>query len=260
MVASVITVQHITAGTALHLNQLNPHLEHSVFDAFFESELNKFPFEQGHCHISSFGFGGSNGHAIFWGQSVSTVHGSTPELIMKKISKMAPPEVRPVGDDPDEWESDLFEADMKPGDKYVITMKSDDPKDIPLKWVKKESAADEEEEDDDDVAYCITGNFNSWEDDRMMPGDAKGQHMVTVIVPEDGVMEFRFLKDGDTDLVIGPEKPQCTKKTAKVIGPKAGLTNSWLVKAEPDTEIQVELMALKGKYSVLWFAAKPEDE
>jgi polyketide synthase-associated protein len=255
MVASVITVLANTCCTALHLRELNPHLEHSQFDFWIETELTKFPHEQGQCHISSFGFGGSNGHAIFWGQAANTFQGSTMELIMKRIKKLAPPEVRPVGDDPGEWESDFFEADMKAGDKYTITMRTDDPKDMPLKWVKKESAPDEEDADED-VAFCITGNFNSWEDDRMMPGDAKGQHMVNVIVPSDGKLEFRFLQDGDADLVIAPDKPECTKKTTKIVGPKAGLKNSWLITAEPDTEFQVELMVLRGEYSVLWFRSE----
>jgi 3-oxoacyl-(acyl-carrier-protein) synthase len=251
MVKCVAAVSHISCFSSLHVNELNPHLEHSQFDAFFEAETNKFEYDQGHSQVSSFGFGGSNGHVIYWGQNMSKVQGSIPQLIMQRIRKMAPPEVRPVGDDPDEWESDLPEADMKPGDKYVITMKSDDPKDATLKWVKQESAPDEEE-DEEEATYCITGNFNAWEDDRMMPGDAPGQHIVNALVPEEGVLEFRFLKDGDPDLVICPDREKCTKKTAKVVGPKEGLTNSWIITAKPDMEVQIELMALKGRYTVLW--------
>merc|ERR1712217_407902 len=165
---------------------------------------------------------------------------------------MSPPEVRPVGDDPDEWESDLPPADIKPGDIFTITMSSDDPPDAPIKWVK-EDTIEEEDEDDEDAFFSITGNFNSWEDDRMAPGDVPGQNITTVTVPESGILEFRFLKDGDSEQVVAPAVPDCTKKCAPIIGPKAGVTNSWKIRAPEDSEMQIEILSLKGKFSILWF-------
>merc|ERR1740138_707833 len=60
MCKCVQMVMHSSCFAALHLNQLNAHLEHSVFDAFFASELHGFAYKQSNCHISSFGFGGTN--------------------------------------------------------------------------------------------------------------------------------------------------------------------------------------------------------
>jgi len=165
---------------------------------------------------------------------------------------MAPPEVRPVGDNPDEWESDLPDADVKPGDKFVIRFSSEDPPDAPIKW-EKHQTFDEAEEEDDDAYFSITGNFNGWEEDRMAPGDVPGQNVTTVTVPADGVLEFRILKDGDPDKVLCPDVPSCSRKCAPILGPEAGLSNCWVVKEEEDTEIQVEILCLKGKYSILWF-------
>mmetsp|Transcript_141900 Transcript_141900/g.441167 ORF Transcript_141900/g.441167 Transcript_141900/m.441167 type:complete len:943 (-) Transcript_141900:57-2885(-) len=253
MCVCVQTVLHTTCLPALHLRQLNPHLEHSTFDAFLESETNAFPADQGHCSVSSFGFGGTNGHVIYWGCNVGKQAGGIKEKILRRMRRMAPPEVRPLGDNPDEWESDLPAADIRPGDRYVVRFASDDPTDAPIRWEKQE--AFEDADDDEDAFFAITGNFNGWEDDRMAPGDVPGQHVTTVTVPAGGVLEFRFLRDGDPEKVVCPGAPNCSRRCAPVIGPEAGLTNSWVVREEEDTEVQVEVLCLKGKHSVLWFKA-----
>jgi len=253
MCVCVQTVINTTCLPALHLKQLNPHLEHSTFDAWLASEACAFPFAQGHCSVSSFGFGGTNGHAIYWGCNLGRQAGSVREKILRRMKRMAPPEVRPVGNDPDEWESDLPDACVRPGDRYVVRFSSDDPPDAPLRWERQEGRGDAEEEDDEDAFFSITGNFNGWEDDRMAPGDVPGQHVTTVTVPAGGLLEFRFLRDGDPERVVCPELPGCGRRCAPILGPGAGLSNSWAVRAEEDTEIQVELLCLKGRYSVLWF-------
>ena len=38
------------------------------FQAFFNTELGTYNYSQGIVHVSSFGFGGTNAHAIFWGE------------------------------------------------------------------------------------------------------------------------------------------------------------------------------------------------
>mmetsp|Transcript_21376 Transcript_21376/g.45523 ORF Transcript_21376/g.45523 Transcript_21376/m.45523 type:complete len:941 (-) Transcript_21376:71-2893(-) len=250
MCKCVQMVMHSSCFAALHLKQLNAHLEHSVFDAFFENEMHAFAYKQGNAHISSFGFGGTNGHVVFWGQNVINVP-SIKEQIMKRLSKMAPPEVRPIGDNPDEWDHDMPDLDAKPGDLFFVSVNETDPKDAPLKWEKQEGP--DMDDDADDVFFSITGNFNAWEDDRMAPGDVPGQNVATVTVPSSGVLEFRFLKEGDSEMVIAPEMASCTKKICKIKGPTAGLSTSWCISADPDTEYQVELFNMNGKYSVLWF-------
>mmetsp|Transcript_51107 Transcript_51107/g.158202 ORF Transcript_51107/g.158202 Transcript_51107/m.158202 type:complete len:517 (+) Transcript_51107:3-1553(+) len=246
MVKCVLQVLRCECQPTLHFNQLNPHLEHSVFDALFESEANRFSYQQGNCHVSSFGFGGSNGHVIFWGNSMPDL-GNVKEQIVRRLSAMSVPEVRPVGDNPDEWESDLPAADVRPGDVYKIYFSSDDPPDTAIRWMKQPAAAE-----DDESFYAITGNFNGWEHDRMENGDLPGHQYVDVTVPPSGALEFRFLKDGDPEQVLGPEVPNCTKKLVPVVGPRAGLTNSWIVHERPDSELRIELCVVNGNVAVLW--------
>ena len=85
---------------------LNPHLEHAAFDAIFQTESACYTYIQGHSQVSSFGFGGTNGHGIFWGQDY--VHTPAPDVTMqKRLQKRPPPEVRVMGKNPDEWEADF---------------------------------------------------------------------------------------------------------------------------------------------------------
>merc|ERR1719353_169890 len=57
-----------TSAPTIHLKTLNPHLDHAAFDAIFTSEATKYMYPMGHCQVSSFGVGGTNGHAIMWGK------------------------------------------------------------------------------------------------------------------------------------------------------------------------------------------------
>ena len=49
----------------------------SGFVAVFNSDLNSYYYSQGIVHVSSFGFGGTNAHAIFWGEDRCDVHCSS---------------------------------------------------------------------------------------------------------------------------------------------------------------------------------------
>lgn len=247
MVKCVLGVKQNQCVATLHLRQLNPHLEHTIFDAFFETERTCFAYDRAHCQISSFGFGGTNGHCIFWGKS-NVGKQDVQTLLLRRIAKMSPAEIRPVGNNPDDWEADLPEANPKAGDIYSIIMRPDDPMDEPIKWVKIRDATEERESIDE--AYAITGNFNNWQHDLLSPG-ASGQYTMTAFVPNDGILEFQFLKMPGA-LVIAPEKDKCSEKTGKITGPEEGLTTCWSVKAAANSCMRIQLLCLKQIYSVLW--------
>jgi len=230
------------------LRQVNPNLENTTFDAFFVSDSCKFPYAQGLSHVSSFGFGGTNGHIVFWGESLAGLP-SVNEQIIQKLAQMPPPEVRAVGNNPADWEADIPDFDALPNDKYLITFRGDDPPDLPVRWIKQESM----DIADDDAFFTITGNFNAWESDRMSPGNVPNSHVATVTVPDNGALEFRFLQDDEADQVVCPSVPRCTRMSETIIGPKADLTNTWVINATPGQEFQVELLVMKDKRGVVWF-------
>jgi len=231
-----------------HLRQVNPNLENTTFDAFFVSDTTKFQYPQGLAHVSSFGFGGTNGHIVFWGESLGVVP-NVSEMVLRKLAKLPPPEVRAIGDDPADWETDGPDFDAAVNDRYTITFSSADPPDMPAKWDKAEAAAPV---DDDDVFFAITGNFNGWESDRMSPGTVPHHHVATATVPDNGVLEFRFLQNDDTDEVVGPKIANCTRMSAPIMGPKRDVTNSWVINAEPGTDFQIELLMSSSQRGVVW--------
>ncbi|CAE7216279.1 ppsC, partial [Symbiodinium necroappetens] len=247
MVKSVLTVQQGQCLASLHVRQLNPHLEHTIFDAFFETERSSFAAERGHAQISSFGFGGTNGHCVFWGKSRQKQ--DVQALLLRRIARMSPAEIRVIGNDPKDWEADLPEKNPLPGDVYSIVLRPEDPIDEPIKWVKVRDASEQRESLTD--FYTVTGSFNSWQQDTLAPG-APGHFSMVVFVPSDGVLEFRFLKNGNEQLVLAPEKDKCTEKLARVLGPQEGLRSCWSVKAAPSSCVRLELLCLRNAYGVSW--------
>mmetsp|Transcript_103461 Transcript_103461/g.179600 ORF Transcript_103461/g.179600 Transcript_103461/m.179600 type:complete len:938 (-) Transcript_103461:42-2855(-) len=242
----------------LHTRQLNPHLEATAFTAFFSSEWQKIPFTNGHSQVSSFGFGGTNGHAIIWGSDL-TAQGDMPAQIMKRLAMMKPPEVRCYGRNPDDWESDWPDFNIQPGDKVNIFFSMDKPNETRMKFEvvpKAEDEAEEEAEEEeaaaDETFWCITGNFNGWTDDRMLEGDMEGLCSATVEIPSGGSLQFRFLQNGDTSKVLAPSIPNCTKRLAPIMGPAAELTNMWIVEGPAGAEVQIELLVQKDRKSVMW--------
>mmetsp|Transcript_179544 Transcript_179544/g.436847 ORF Transcript_179544/g.436847 Transcript_179544/m.436847 type:complete len:956 (-) Transcript_179544:571-3438(-) len=253
-VKCIIQCKHARCCPTLHLRTLNPHLEHSQFDAIMETEAACYHYPQGHSQVSSFGFGGTNGHGIFWGQNFSN-QPDVYTLWTRRVESRKAPEVRAVGGDPDDWEADFPDVRyLKEGTKYKIELSPDDPEEQALKWeLQDEEDADRDEDGD---FYAITGNFNEWSDDRMAAGDVDGVHIAFVEVPEGGELQFRFLKNGDTEKVLGPATPECMQKTEAIVGPKKDITNSWVVQAEEQQEFRVELFVRAGVRSVMWRAER----
>eukprot|EP00930_Biecheleria_cincta_P053378 TRINITY_DN3882_c0_g1_i2.p1 TRINITY_DN3882_c0_g1~~TRINITY_DN3882_c0_g1_i2.p1 ORF type:complete len:942 (+),score=169.40 TRINITY_DN3882_c0_g1_i2:42-2828(+) len=249
MVKCILGVKHSQCLPSNHIRQLNPHLEHTVFDAFFETERSRMPYDRGNYQISSFGFGGTNGHVIFWGKSVVSKEDNKAK-IMRRIAKMSPAEIRPVGQNPDYWEADLPDQNPNPGESYGLVLNPEDPIDEPMRWLKV--SASEQADSENDASYAVTGNFNTWSSDHMEPGNVPGSHSIVVMVPSDGKLEFRFLRNGNIDEVIAPETSKCTQKLARINGPDPELTNFWLIEGQANTRYLIELLCLKGMYSLSW--------
>lgn len=248
----IIQCKYAKCYPTLHVRTLNPHLEHAAFEAVFQNENSAMPYLQGHCQVSSFGFGGSNGHGIFWGHNI-LVNEDYDRQMRKRIQKRPAPEVRVLGKDPEEWDADFPDLrTLKPGAKISVTLNKDDDLEDKLKWEVVNDGPDESEAGEDDSFYAICGNFNEWEDDRMAAGDVPGQHTITIEVPDSGILEFRFFKDGEKDQVLAPASEDCDRKTETIKGPAKGLTNKWVVRSRAGSEIRIELFVKGNMKSVLW--------
>lgn len=252
MVKCVIQCKTAKCCPTVHLRTLNPHLEHAAFDAIFQTEGACYTYVQGHSQVSSFGFGGTNGHGIFWGQNLDQIP-DAEKLFHKKLKERPPPEVRVMGSNPDDWEADFPNwREVDRSSRFTVSMSPNDMSE-PLRY---ETLDAELAEDDDDATFFITGNFNNWGEERMLPGPAPGVHIINVRCPSGGSFTFRFLRDGSPDKVVAPEIPNCSSRTAAVLGPAAGLTNSWLIEGRPGQEFRIELLVAQGRRAVMWLAER----
>ncbi|CAE7445340.1 ppsA [Symbiodinium necroappetens] len=258
LLAAVFQVKASSAIPCCHLRQLNPHLDQTNFNAVFNSELNSYQYSQGNVHVSSFGFGGTNAHAIFWGENVYHAP-SNAELYQKRIWSMSPPEVRVNGSDPALWDWDGPDQVILPGDKYSIEMNPDDPPNAPQRWFKEDTGVEHDEGEDE--VYCLTGPFNEWDLEQMEDGPVPGLWTLTVKVPSSGQVEFRILRNGNEDEVIYPDMDKCSQKLTPIHGPskddQRNAKNTWLAEGIPGSSIKVDFFTCRGIRSINWMQATP---
>jgi len=232
----ILVVMHVVCAPTQHLNVLNPHLEHSTFDAFFTTEPNPYLYNSGHCQVSSFGVGGTNGHAIFWGERHKPKVDHKKAIMQKLISSSMPIVV--IGNDPAEWEYSGPPYTLKPGEKCKLVY-SKDPLtgDDEIRYETVQTVSDQPIE-----YYCTTGNHNDWMDDRMEEGDTTGLFYQDIEMPRGGTLEFRLLAEGDQDRSIGPDDTS-KRMTSPIVGPSADVRTSWIVDGQPGVVYRVQFFA-----------------
>jgi hypothetical protein len=249
----VMVVCKITCAATQHVKTLNPHLDHAAFDAIFCTEHNPYKYKQGHCQVSSFGVGGTNGHAIFWGEGYKPPPDYKREL-RSRASKLGS-NIIANGPDPANWEFSGISYDAKPGDNYSVVFSKDPITGVEQVSYEKVEAAEE-------VVplefYSTTGSHNEWEEDRMLEGDVPGLWYQEVEMPEEGKIEFRIMGEGDPTKLIGPEA-STSSRTAPIIGPEPNVTTSWVLKGKEGAIVRIEFFAptvtTKGASprSISWF-------
>jgi len=252
MVKCVVVVTKTKAAPTIHLRTLNPHLDHAAFDAFFCSEPNPYLYNRGHCQVSSFGVGGTNGHAIFWGEDL-IMKKHTPdyrELFVKKMV-IQQAQIKAEGSDPSAWTLTGPGVKANPGEKWQVVIEKDPlTGETPVRWHKVE----EEEEVPQPGTYSITGNFNDWSEQLMQDGGVPGLFYCHADVTSDGQLQFRFLAEGDKKRSFGPAEENSSRRNAKMSEESANCTTFWTVSDEIGMMYRVELMVpVKGPKTVNWY-------
>nr|AIW63286.1 polyketide synthase AS3D902 [Azadinium spinosum] len=249
----VCVVCQIVCAPTQHLKCLNPHLDHAAFEAIFIAEHLPYKYIRGHCQVSSFGVGGTNGHAIFWGEGYRPPP-DFKKLFVKKITDSAPPIIAD-GSDPSSWEYSGLPLGAEDQDKQITIRFEKDP-------ITEEEVISYEVQEEEILEppefYCTTGSHNEWAEDRMMEGDVPSLFYQETEMPENGTLEFRILAEGDQDKVFGPSETT-SKMIAPIEGPDKDIRTSWVINGPPGNPVRLEFFAPpKGAKSVCWILVKEE--
>jgi [acyl-carrier-protein] S-malonyltransferase len=212
--------------------------------------------------VSSFGFGGTNGHAIAWGRNIMTSRGSKqkdPYSTFQKKLRLAPPaEVTMNGDDVADWDTTGCDPRAEVGEEYLIRLDMDGVAD----WEKKEKEAPDAYGDD----FAIQGSFNNWVADESMDRHPSipGLWIGEVTLGSTGEEEFQIIGDGDKNLVYSPSTSYCSYKAAPIKGPGAAEKEmSWVIRGNPGDIFKVEFFQQDDAKSILWMRSDkpaPEDD
>lgn len=253
LISCVLQLRQAKANPLVHLAVMNPHMEGSSFDGNFFNEPCSLNLSQTHYHISSFGFGGTNGHVVLHGEN-QYLTSDPRKMFMKRLRLMKDPEVRPIGKDPSTWETDGLERTANPGDIYSVTITKDDEESKPIKYVLEQEGLGDDY-DRNDTSYSIVGNFNGQEPLVLEDGDVPGLRSVIVEVPDSGELEFNFIQTLEPEKVLAPATHKCRRKTAPIEGPAEGLSNAWVIYGEPGTDMRIDLFTSRGMIALNWLPA-----
>jgi len=257
MVKCVVVVIKTKALPTLHTRTLNPHLEHAAFDAFFCSEAVGYKYECGHCQVSSFGVGGTNGHAIFWGR-VSGEEGPRDhsKTLMRKLERTTAP-LLTEGLDPRDWHNWGPDPNSRRDDKYMVFFEKGLLGETVARWEKQPRGlyilAD---------FYAVASDRDGWSGERMNEGSAPGLFELDVEIPDSGALQFRILAEGDASRAIGPSEPGCTRRTAPILGPAASNVETWLARGRPREWIRIEFLVPepggRGEMAINWYPVEQD--
>merc|ERR1712050_39652 len=91
-------------------------------------------------------------------------------------------------------------------------------------------------------------------------GKAIWREVVETPSADNGEQFFSIICDEDFSRAYYPEIPQCTRKTAEILGPAnvggARPDVAWCIQAEPGTQFRVEFYCTDTFKSVTWFRMK----
>ena len=251
----VLQVMRCESSPNVHLHVMNPHLDIEGFAAHFLTEGCTTHYNSCVSGVSSFGFGGTNAHAMAFSQNTCTSRDVTRKdyrsLMMQKIMKAAAPEIIKGSQDPEDWETNGAPlSEDKIGKLYEVEV------DLNGTVVWREVV----ETPPDPKAHArfgIAGSFNSWSCSPMaeVPG-LPNLFAAEVTIGDSGEEFFHILGDEDVGQVYYPALPRCTRKLVEIRGPSTVLGNpeahAWCIQGQPGSRFRVEFQITKRSVLVTW--------
>mmetsp|Transcript_31908 Transcript_31908/g.51301 ORF Transcript_31908/g.51301 Transcript_31908/m.51301 type:complete len:960 (+) Transcript_31908:33-2912(+) len=256
----VLQVMRAECAPNIHLREKNPHIDSEGFPAHFLSEGLCCRYDSAFAGVSSFGFGGTNAHALAYGKNNTTSRRPASldyrTLMMNKIFEAAPPEISMSSANPEDWESSGAPlGEEKIGKMYQVELDNDG------KAVWHEVV--DPSPDRSDERFGLSGTFNCWEV-ISMPQNPRipGLFAAELEVGESGQEFFHILGSEDPSRVFHPSEPRCPRKLSKILGPEsvfgAPEDYSWCISATPGSRFRVEFHITKRSTAVTWLRIRDD--
>jgi len=245
-----VQVGHCEAAANLHLRDTNPHMDFEGYPCYLLTESVVMKELSAYSGVSSFGFGGTNGHAEAWGRLILNSRSAAaqdPRVALDKRLAVAPPaDITMTGDDVRHWRTDGLDPYADTSMKFKVRFESTGA----IKWEPAEEQAL-----GPGTMFFIQGTFNSWQLGELRRDTViNGLWTFELVVGSSGEEQFQIVADGDISMVYHPPCARCTRKAALVVGPEpAEKEVAWLIQGSPGDMFKVEFFLQGNKRTMLWF-------
>mmetsp|Transcript_16377 Transcript_16377/g.46760 ORF Transcript_16377/g.46760 Transcript_16377/m.46760 type:complete len:949 (-) Transcript_16377:148-2994(-) len=255
-----LQVMRAEASPNLHLRETNPHLDSEGFPSYFISEGLCCQYDSAYSGVSSFGFGGTNAHAMAYGKNTTTSRGTGQRdfrvAMREKIASAPPPEIMMHSDDPEDWESNgMPVSEDKIGKTYQVEI-LEGGKAVWREIVGMAPASTGER-------FYLSGSFNHFGMDQMVESESiPNLYTLDIELGPMGEAAFHVVCDEDPYMVYYPAAPRCTRKAVPIVGPGPVQGDreeaTWCILAEPGARYRVEFFHNDYSTSVTWLRIADE--
>jgi len=252
-----LQVNRAEAAPNLHLRETNPHLDLEGFPAQLLTEGLCCQYDSAYSGVSSFGFGGTNAHAMAYGKNNVTSRaialrgpGFYRGRMLKKLSDAPAPDILMMSDDPEEWETNGMPLSEDNIGKIFQVEVQEDGKAIWREVVQPPPAFLGD-------CFFLSGTFNEWGMDRMVPDEnIANLHFAEIVLGDTGEELFNIVANEDPGLTYFPrDTARCQRKVEPVAGPRdVGPSEDycWAIVDHPGTRFRIEFFCTEHSTSVNW--------
>jgi len=260
-----LQVGHAESSPNLHLKELNAHLDMAGFPGQFLTEGVGLSFDASFCGVSSFGFGGTNAHAIAYGKNSITSRGlstgKTRAVMLEKLKQAAAPDVFQVDEDEEDWATDGMPLES-PSTPCLYQLELGRDGKVHCREIVEEIAAIGD-------SVSLIGSFSNWQDKvPLTPSSAiPNLYVAQVTIGGSGSESFQVishmpaLEEGEEEqeIFFFPEtQGPCSSRAARIkfSSDKPARDRCWMIKSKSGAKFQVEFYIDSTANTINWIAEK----
>lgn len=230
-----LMVMHNESCPNVHLAVQNPHLDLDGFPTQILSEALVFENDTAHAGVSSFGYGGTNGHCLAYGKNLCTSRGPAQKDIMSvvagRIKRGGPPEIQMEGNYEEWWTTGVPHLTVRDNSFFHVEISQVGK----VLWREIVEPA---------LPLChgqffIQGSFNEWQPENLLASDTlDGLFTCVVTLGKSGAESFQVFHE-DPSWVFFPIERLCTRKSTPITGPMPAPSreDAWLIRGQSGMRI-----------------------